>query len=81
MRRAPPLARRARQRKGGATTSIINQRILDALDAAETIELARSLVRIPSYTPDDTAVARFLHDLFRREGFESCGYDEGSADR
>jgi acetylornithine deacetylase len=52
-------------------TSSIKQRILDALDAAETIELARSLVRIPSYTTDETAVARFLHDFLRREGLES----------
>src|SRR5262249_18650710 len=29
------------------------------------------LVRIPSYTTDETPVARHLHELFLREGFES----------
>jgi acetylornithine deacetylase len=52
-------------------TSDLKDRILAAIDPAETIELAKALVRIPSYTTDETDVARFLHDFFRREGLES----------
>lgn len=49
----------------------IKERILAAIDGGEVIEFAKALVRIPSYTTDETAVARFLHDFFRREGLES----------
>jgi acetylornithine deacetylase/succinyl-diaminopimelate desuccinylase-like protein len=46
-------------------------RILAALVPDEIVDLAKALVRIPSYTTDETPVARFLDELFRREGFES----------
>ena len=41
-------------------------RILAALVPAEIVDLAKALVRIPSYTTDETPVARFLDELFRR---------------
>jgi acetylornithine deacetylase len=46
-------------------------RILAALVPDEIVDLAKALVRIPSYTTDETPVARFLDQLFRREGLES----------
>jgi acetylornithine deacetylase len=41
------------------------------VDREELIELAKELARIPSFTTEETTCARFLHDFFRREGFES----------
>lgn len=46
-------------------------RILAALVPDEIVDLAKALVRIPSYTTEETPVARFLDELFRREGLES----------
>jgi len=37
----------------------------------EVISLTKDIVRIPSYTADETEVARFLHAFLSREGFES----------
>ena len=37
----------------------------------EVIELAKNLVNIPSYTTDESEVARFLDAFFRREGLTS----------
>ena len=42
-----------------------------SVDREELIELAKELARIPSFTTEETTCARFLHDFFRREGFES----------
>lgn len=42
-----------------------------AIHADEVIDLARDLVRIPSYTTEETEVARFLHAFFERQGLES----------
>ena len=47
------------------------ERILAALVPDEILDLARALVRIPSYTTEETGVARFLDDFLRREGLES----------
>ena len=41
------------------------------IDPEELIELAKSMARIRSFTTEETECARFLHDLFRREGLES----------
>jgi hypothetical protein len=46
-------------------------RILAALVPDEIVDLATALVRIPSYTTDETPVARFLDDFLRRAGLES----------
>jgi acetylornithine deacetylase len=46
-------------------------RILTAIEADEVIDLAKELVRIPSYTTDETPVARFLDGFFQREGLAS----------
>ena len=48
-----------------------NADILSAVDAHEVIELAKELVRIKSYTTEETPVATFLHAFFQRQGFES----------
>jgi acetylornithine deacetylase len=37
----------------------------------EVISLTKDIVSIPSYTADETDVARFLHGFFQRQGFES----------
>jgi acetylornithine deacetylase len=52
-------------------TQSAKHRILAALVPDEVIDLAQALVRIPSYTTDETPVARFLDELFRREGLDS----------
>lgn len=49
----------------------LKERILAAIDPAEVVEFAKALVRIPSYTTEETPVAEFIHDALRREGFES----------
>ncbi|HZS33311.1 MAG TPA: M20/M25/M40 family metallo-hydrolase [Methylomirabilota bacterium] len=52
-------------------TATLKDRILEAIDPGEVIDLAKELVRIPSYTTEETPVARYLDDVFRREGLES----------
>lgn len=37
----------------------------------EVVSLTKDIVRIPSYTADETEVARFLHAYFEKQGFES----------
>lgn len=49
----------------------IKDQIQARLDPNEVLQLAKDLVRIPSFTTEETECARFLHDLFRKEGFES----------
>lgn len=51
--------------------STVKDRILARIDPDEVIEFAKELVKIPSYTTDETPVAEFLHAFFRREGIES----------
>jgi acetylornithine deacetylase len=46
-------------------------RLLGAVDPAEVIELAKDLVRIKSYTTEETPVTTFLHGFFQRHGLES----------
>src|SRR5438876_1592385 len=46
-------------------------RVLNAVDTHEVIELAKDLVRIKSYTTEETPVANFLHGFFQRHGLES----------
>jgi acetylornithine deacetylase len=46
-------------------------RILREVQAGEVVELAKSLVRIKSYTTDETLAAEFLHGYLREHGFES----------
>ncbi|MFQ5789183.1 MAG: M20 family metallopeptidase [Acidobacteriota bacterium] len=41
------------------------------IDREELLDFAEELVRIPSFTTEETEAARFLHDFFRREGFDS----------
>ncbi len=49
----------------------VKERILAQINSDEVIEFAKDLVRIPSYTTDETEVARFLDAFFRKNGFES----------
>jgi acetylornithine deacetylase len=39
------------------------------VDRQELIDLASALIRIPSFKPDETAVARFLDAFFRERGY------------
>jgi acetylornithine deacetylase/succinyl-diaminopimelate desuccinylase-like protein len=52
-----------------ATT--LKERILKEIEGDDVLDLAKALVRIPSYTTDETPVARYLHEVFRREGLVS----------
>lgn len=52
-----------------ATT--VKGRILAEIHPEEVVELARDLVRIPSYTTDETPVAEFLHAYLGRHGLEA----------
>lgn len=45
--------------------------ILAQIVPEEVISLTKDIVSIPSYTADETEVARFLHGFFGRQGFES----------
>ncbi len=49
----------------------VKQRILARIDPAEVIDFAKELVKIPSYTTDETPVAEYLHRFLQQEGFES----------
>src|SRR5919106_4020611 len=46
------------------------QQVLAHIDQAAMIELASALIRIPSFKPEETAVARFLADFFRPRGYQ-----------
>jgi acetylornithine deacetylase len=46
-------------------------RILGEVHPDEVVEFAKDLVRIKSYTTDETPVAEFLHGYLRKQGFES----------
>jgi len=66
----------------------VKERILGCIDPGEVIELARSLVRIPSYTTDESDVARFLRgpsilcasgqQRFSGHTFVTCGPNVGT---
>ena len=43
--------------------------VLARVDQGEIVDLASALIRIPSFKPDETAVARFLADWFRARGY------------
>jgi acetylornithine deacetylase len=49
----------------------IRERILAEIRPDEVVELAKALVKIPSYTTDETAVAQYLDGFFRRHGLAS----------
>jgi acetylornithine deacetylase len=49
----------------------VKERILAEVHPDEVVDFAKDLVRIPSYTTDETAVARFIDAFLRREGLES----------
>ncbi len=45
-------------------------RILRHVDAQGLVALASDLIRIPSFSPDETPAARFLADYFRPRGYD-----------
>ncbi|MFI4986145.1 MAG: M20 family metallopeptidase [Alphaproteobacteria bacterium] len=49
----------------------LQKAVLAEIDQDEVIELAMDLIRIPSFTTEETPVARFLDQFLRKEGFES----------
>ena len=52
-----------------ALTGGAAQAVLGLVDARELIDLASALIRIPSFKPEETAVARFLDTFFRERGY------------
>jgi acetylornithine deacetylase len=44
--------------------------VLAQVDAQELVELASALIRIPSFKTEETPVAFFLEELFRRRGYD-----------
>ena len=49
----------------------LKEAILKEIIPDEVISLTRDIVSIPSYTADETEVARFLHGFLERQGFTS----------
>jgi acetylornithine deacetylase len=49
----------------------IKERIIAEIRPDEAVDLAKELVKIPSYTTDETEVARYLDGYLRRQGLES----------
>src|ERR1051326_8979056 len=50
-------------------TDETTRRVLPHVDPQGLIDLASDLIRIPSFKPDETAVARFLTAFFRARGY------------
>jgi acetylornithine deacetylase len=48
----------------------ITRRVLRKVDRQASINLASALAKIPSFSPEETPVARFLHDYFTPRGYE-----------
>lgn len=48
----------------------VEQRVLAQLNEREIVELAGELIRIPSFCPDETPVARFLAGYFEKRGYD-----------
>ena len=48
----------------------VADRVLARVDRDALVDLASQLVRIPSFCPDETPVARFLADYFRPRGYQ-----------
>ena len=46
------------------------QAVLHKVDAQELIDLASALIRIPSFKPEETAVALYLERFFRERGYD-----------
>src|ERR671924_569993 len=64
-----------RIRPGGFGATLVHRddlvrSALAHVDPRELIELAGALIRIPSFKPDETPVARFLADFFRTRGYD-----------
>ena len=45
-------------------------KVLGQVDEAAIVELASDLIRIPSFKPDETAVAKFLEGFFQERGYQ-----------
>jgi hypothetical protein len=48
----------------------VERRLLAQLNEREIIDLAGELIRIPSFSPDETPVARFLATYFEQRGYD-----------
>jgi acetylornithine deacetylase len=48
----------------------VEQRLLAQLNEREIVDLAGELIRIPSFSPDETPVARFLATYFEQRGYD-----------
>ena len=45
-------------------------KVLEQVDRAAVVDLASDLIRIPSFKPDETPVARYLADFFGSRGYQ-----------
>jgi len=52
-----------------AATDAESRAVLAQIDAAELVDLAGELIRIPSFKTEETPVARFLDGFFRARGY------------
>src|SRR5690349_21112942 len=52
-----------------AATDAESRAVLAHIDAAELVDLAGELIRIPSFKTEETPVARFLEGFFRTRGY------------
>jgi acetylornithine deacetylase len=52
-----------------AATDAESHAVLAQIDAAELVDLAGALIRIPSFKTEETPVARFLDGFFRARGY------------
>ena len=44
--------------------------VLESIDSRELVEMAGALIRIPSFKTEETPVALFLEEFFRRRGYD-----------
>ncbi len=48
----------------------VKDRVLGQVKAGQAVNLCSSLLKIPSFKTEETKVARFLANFFRRRGYE-----------
>ena len=58
---------------GGAVPSkrSTSQAIQEQVHEDEVLDFCKEILKIPSFTTEETEVAEFIHSFFRKEGFES----------
>jgi hypothetical protein len=65
VRQGRRVKRRCEMLRRTMTDGAARQRVLAQVDPADLVGLASALIRIPSFKPEETPVARFLEPFFR----------------